>query len=274
MFPGIWDTRLKRVDVLSVVAVPAVAYLILVALVAVDSLLPAVPSEVLVVAAGALAAAGDLAAGWAMAAAAVGAFAGDHVVYRIGRHGLSGVLARCWWGRQVTQSVAGVHDRFRAVSGAAIVAARFMPFGRTLGAGAAGLAGVRPSRFSTYSVVGVLLWSAWLTGLGFITGTQTGWPLWISVVTGMAVAMLVGICVAVAHARGHRATRAAAKMRVPIDPLAPAPQAPDSALGGVVVGGSAKGSFGHRDESIRHGRRVETAAGVEQVKRVEAGDDI
>ena len=232
-------------DVLLVVAVPAVAYLIIASLVAFDSILPAIPSEVLVVAAGALASSGDLVAGWAVAAAAVGAFVGDHVVYRIGRHGLSGVLARTWWGRRVAQSVARVHDQFQAVSGAAIIAARFMPFGRTLGAGVAGLVGVRPSKFTVFSAIGVLLWAAWLTGLGFVTGTQTGWPLWISVLTGMAVAVVVGICVGVPQNRAYRANRAAATAGRPDQPPVPAPQASTPALGGRVVDGSADGPFGH-----------------------------
>jgi membrane-associated protein len=194
---------LKCVDVLSVVAAPAVAYLLIAAFVAFDSILPVVPSEVLVVAAGALAASGDLVAGWAVAAAALGAFVGDQVVYRFGRHGLTGVLARNWLGRRVARSIGQVHRRFRAVSGVAIVAGRFMPFGRTLGAGAAGVAGVRPSKFTLLSAVGVLLWAAWLTGVGFVTGSRTGGPLWISVLSGIAIAMVVGVCIAVPRIRSR-----------------------------------------------------------------------
>lgn len=198
-------------EVLTVVAAPAVAYLVIAALVAFDSVLPAIPSEVLVVAAGALAASGDLVAGWAVVAAATGAFVGDHLVYRIGRHGLSGVLARTWLGRQITRSVERVHSRFRAVSGAAIVAARFMPFGRTLGAGAAGLAGVPPSKFTAFSLVGVLLWATWLIALGFVTGTQTSWPLWFNVAIGMAVALVVGIGITLPRIRRADGNRRQAK---------------------------------------------------------------
>lgn len=200
-------------EVLGGIATPAVVYLVIAALVALDSLLPAVPSEVLVVAAGVLSASGDLVAGWAVAAAIAGALVGDHLVYRIGRHGLSGVLARNRLGQRIARSVERVHDRFRAVSGAAIVAARFIPLGRTIGAGTAGLAGVPPARFTIFSVVGVVLWVAWLTGLGFVTGAQTGWPAWASVATGMGVAIVVGLCVAVPEARIRRSNPARPRAR-------------------------------------------------------------
>jgi membrane-associated protein len=203
LFRDLPGRRLNSVDVLAVAAAPAVAYLIIAALVAFDSIVPAVPSEVLVVAAGALAASGDLVAGWAVAAAALGAFIGDHLVYRIGRHGLSGVLARSWPGRRVLRSVERVHGRYRAAGAVAIVVARFMPFGRTVGAAAAGLTGVRPSKFTALSAVGVLLWAAWLIGLGFITGTQTGGSPWASVAIGMGVALVVGVGVALPRLRGR-----------------------------------------------------------------------
>lgn len=221
--------KLMCVDVLTLVAVPAVAYLVVVVLVAIDSVVPVVPSEVFVVATGTFAAAGDLNLAPAVAAAAVGAFAGDQVVYRIGRHKLHGLLGRSRFGRRVLRSVERTYTKFETASGPAIIAARFMPLGRTAGAGAAGLAGVSRGKFSSYSAVGVTLWAGWLTGLGYVTGANTEGPLWLSVVLGLAVALVVGVWLAAVRA----IVRTRRRMRpkgVAVD--MPAPQ-PASAGSGV-----------------------------------------
>lgn len=220
--------KLMCVDVLTLFAVPAVAYLVIVVLVAIDSVVPVVPSEVFVVAAGTLAAAGDLDLAPAVAAAALGAFVGDQVVYGIGRHKLHGILGRSRFGRRVLISVERTYTKFETASGAAIIAARFMPLGRTAGAGAAGLAGISRGKFSSYSAVGVTLWAAWLTGLGYVTGANTEGPVWLSVVLGLAVALVVGVWLA--------AIRAIVRTRRRMRPQggtagAPTPQRANAGLG-------------------------------------------
>lgn len=187
-------------DLLTFVAVPAAAYLLVVALVALDAMIPVVPSEVFVVSAGALSAAGHLQVGWAVAAAVAGAIAGDHVVYAVGRHKLPDVLERSRLGRRVNRSAERAHSRLGSTSGAAIIAARFIPFGRTAGAGAAGLAGVPARRFSSYSIVGALLWGAWMVGLGYVTGSVADVSLLTQVAIGVGVGLLVGVWAAAVHA--------------------------------------------------------------------------
>lgn len=62
------------------------------------------------------------------------------------------------------------HERMGSTSAAAIIAARFIPLGRTTVSAAAGVAGIRPRRFAAYAFTGALLWSSWSVGIGYVTG--------------------------------------------------------------------------------------------------------
>src|ERR1700754_4077375 len=135
-------------DLLSFVAVPALAYLVIAVFVAIDAVVPAFPGEVLVISSGALAAAGHLNIGWAIAAATLGAVAGDLTVHGLSRRALPRALERFGVGRRLKARIARAHERMGSTSAAAIIAARFIPLGRTTVAAAAGVAGIRARRFA------------------------------------------------------------------------------------------------------------------------------
>lgn len=187
-------------DLLSFAAVPAVVYLVVAAFVAFDAIVPAVPGEVLVVSAGALAAAGHVNVAWAVAAAVAGAITGDLAVYAISRRTLPGALDRSRLGRRIRATVARTHARMGSTSAAAIVAARFVPLGRTTVSAAAGLAGVPPRRFAVLALTGGLLWATWTVGLGFVTASLTDVPLWLQIAIGTGIGVLVGVWAGTTHA--------------------------------------------------------------------------
>lgn len=195
---------------------PLLAYLVIALLVAVDAIIPAIPSEVFVVSSGAFAAAGELDLAWAGAAAAAGALVGDHIVYGIGRHKLPRLLDRFRLGRYARRTVERAYNRLGPASAAAIVAGRFVPFGRTAGAASAGLAGIDPRRFTTYSTIGCIAWAAWMVGVGYATGSLTDLPLWIQSLIGAGVAVVVGVWAAAIRAviRTRRRLSARATTRV------------------------------------------------------------
>lgn len=180
-------------DLLAYAAVPLVAYLMVVAFVAFDAMIPAVPGEVVVISAGALAATGHLEVSWVVAAAALGAIAGDLTVYSISRSSLPGALDRSRIGRRIRTRINRAHAKMGSTSAAAIIAARFIPFGRTTAAAGAGLVGITPRRFVSLSLVGCVLWAAWTVGLGFVTGNVGGIGLWLQIAIGTAIGVLVGI---------------------------------------------------------------------------------
>ncbi|WP_238992247.1 DedA family protein [Jiangella ureilytica] len=186
-------------DLLSFVAVPALAYLVIAAFVAIDAVVPAFPGEVLVISSGALAAAGHLNVAWSIAAATLGALAGDLAVHGMSRRALPRMLERFGVGRRLKARIARAHERMGSTSAAAIIAARFIPLGRTTVAAAAGVAGIGRRRFAAIAFAGGLLWASWTVGLGYVTGTVTDAPLWLQVAIGAAVGIVVGVWVGAAH---------------------------------------------------------------------------
>ncbi|WP_129668928.1 DedA family protein [Phytoactinopolyspora endophytica] len=201
-------------DLLALVAVPVLVYVVIAALVAADAVVPIVPSEVAVVAAGTLAAAGELDVVAVLIAAAGGALVGDCAVYLIGRHTLPGVLARSRLGRRVQRSVERAYMRMGSASSAAIIAGRFIPLGRTASSAAAGMAGVSPQRFLLCGAIGGSAWASWMLGIGYVTGSVTDVPLWAQSAIGAGAAIVVGVWLATTRAiirtRRHMSARARA----------------------------------------------------------------
>lgn len=200
-------------DLLSFVAVPALAYLVIAVFVAIDAVVPAFPGEVLVVSSGALAAAGHLNIVWSIVAATLGALAGDLAVHGMSRRALPRALERSRFGRRLKAKIARAHERMGSTSTAAIIAARFVPLGRTTVAAAAGVAGIPPRRFAAVAFAGGLLWAGWTVGLGYVTGSVTDAPLWLQVAIGAGVGVVVGVWVGAAHTMIRTRRRMSARAR-------------------------------------------------------------
>lgn len=193
----------------AVLALGAWTYAVIALAVALDSVVPVVPSEVLTIAAGALVARGALDVRFAVVAVIAGGVAGDLVTYHVGRAGsrrarrLMDATPRR---RRLMDRVGRGLARRRTTT---IVAARFLPGGRT----AVGLlAGVtrqpRPAVVGA-SLLGVTLWAAYALGLGYVGGRSVD-DLWISVAAAVAVSVLVGGLAAVAGRRRRRSRDAIA----------------------------------------------------------------
>jgi membrane protein DedA with SNARE-associated domain len=148
-------------------------YFIVFAAVAVDGFIPVVPTEVAVIGLGALSATGspDLVALAAVVVA--GGMAGDRVTYLLGRKS----------GGRITDGRLAVAKKNaeRALSRyglAAILIGRFLPYGRTATALAAGSASVAPGRFRLFTGLASVTWAAYAIGLGRLGGaTFAGSPL-------------------------------------------------------------------------------------------------
>jgi membrane-associated protein len=142
------------------------AYLAIVAVTALDAVLPVLPSEATVISAGALAGSGELAFGIVLAAAALGAVVGDNGAYLLGRllgpralRGEKGSRARAW-----------AEEKLRARAGALILVSRFLPGGRTATTMTAGLTRMRWTRFARLTSAAGLLWASYVVLLGFAGG--------------------------------------------------------------------------------------------------------
>jgi membrane-associated protein len=182
-------------------------YAAILAVAALDAVLPLVPSEATVISAGVLAGAGDLHLAFVIAAGAGGAFMGDSGAYLLGRRfdrrlarrlfpGLKGARRRAWAERALSR-----------YGGPLIFGARFVPGGRTATTVTAGLLRMRWLRFSSFDGGAAIAWASYAALLGYLGGRAFENPLWgLLVGFGFAAGTFLVVDVARrARARSHRA---------------------------------------------------------------------
>ena len=172
-------------------------YGLVLAFAAFDALLPIVPSETAAIAAGVLAAAGELEIALVVAAAAGGAFLGDSSSYLVGRTAGAPAAGRlldgdrrraglAWAGRTLTQ-------RGKYV----IVVARFVPGGRTAATLTAGLTRMRVPTFLAAAALAAILWATYAAGLGYLGGRTFEEHPWRGLVASLALVALITLGVEV-----------------------------------------------------------------------------
>jgi membrane protein DedA with SNARE-associated domain len=163
-------------------------YAVILAVAALDAVLPLVPSEATVISAGVLAGAGDLQLGLVIAAGAAGAYAGDSSAYWLGRRldkrlerrlfpGVKGARRRAWAKRTLSRH-----------GGPLIFGARFVPGGRTATTVTAGLLGMRWLRFAAFAGAAAIGWASYASLLGYLGGRAFEDNLLWGLVVGFGVA--------------------------------------------------------------------------------------
>jgi membrane-associated protein len=195
-------------------------------LVILDAPFPASPSEVVVIGGGTLLAHGELVLPLVVLTAFAGSFAGDALLFLLFRGGINTWLNRYRWGRLVDRGVTtALRKAGESSTYAAIVAARFIPGGRTASVAAAGLADVRLKPFLFSSAAGSAVWAAWMTALGMATGLATDLPMWANVALGTLAGILIGVVLAAVLRFRRRSGRAAGDAPAPVASTAVVPTA-------------------------------------------------
>ncbi|MBL7252943.1 DedA family protein [Paractinoplanes lichenicola] len=142
-----------------------VIYLAILVLALLDAFLPIVPSETVVIAAAVFAVSGIPSLPLIIVLAAVGAFIGDHVGYGLGhlvrKRGRDGRLARL-----ADKFAPHLHRR----GGALIIAARFIPGGRTAVVTTSGATGYPLAKFSLFTAIAAALWATYSGLIGYLGG--------------------------------------------------------------------------------------------------------
>jgi len=176
--------------------------LALTAVAAIDGFFPLVPSESLVVTAGVFAAAGDQSLALVIAAAALGAFSGDHVSYAVGRRAGDGLMDRL---RAGTRRAAAYGWAVRVLAergGTVIVVGRYVPGGRTAVTLTAGAVRHPLSSFSLFDGIAAASWATYATLVGYLGGAAFEDEPLKGVVLGLGLALSVaGAVELVRHAR-------------------------------------------------------------------------
>jgi membrane-associated protein len=172
-----------------------------------DAIFPPVPSEMLVITGGALAAEGRANAVVVVILAALASWLGDFLVFQLFKRRLSHVLDRWKWGRAFHAAVHRAIARAgRSSTYGAIIGVRFIPGGRLATTAAAGIANVSTRGFSLCAALGGTLWAIWSVGLGYFTGSATKLPFWGSSLIGVGAGLVIGagVGVIVTRRRGSR----------------------------------------------------------------------
>ncbi|MFK0008362.1 DedA family protein [Paenarthrobacter sp. NPDC090520] len=172
-----------------------------------DAVFPPIPSEMVVITGGALAAEGHVNFWLILLLAAFASWLGDMAVYLLFKRRVSHVLDRWSWGRKVHLAI---HETIakagRSSAYGAIIGARFVPGGRLATSAASGIANVSVRGFSLCAGLGGVLWALWQVGLGYFTGSTTKLPFWASSLIGVGVGLVIGVVVGVivTRRRGDR----------------------------------------------------------------------
>lgn len=184
---------------------------VLIVSVAADAFFPPIPSELLVIGSGALAADGRYPLAVVILCSTLGCWLGDLALYATFRFGLTRWLDRFRWWRWVHARIAALVAKVGpAQTFTALVSVRFLSGGRTASMAAAGIAGVPWRTFLAASVLGALLWGAFMVGMGALFAAGTDLPAWAVSLIGMGTGIALGtvVAVAVSYVRWRAKTRA------------------------------------------------------------------
>jgi membrane-associated protein len=160
-----------------------------------DAILPVVPSETAVITAGVVAASGHLSLPLIVAAATVGAVAGDNTAYLIGRRFGGSATSRFFQSEKARQRLSWAQRQLTVRGGQLILIGRFIPGGRTVVTLSAGTLHFPWRRFLALDAVAALVWALYAGLLGYFGGRafeNAAWKgLLLALGTGFAIAGMV-----------------------------------------------------------------------------------
>jgi membrane protein DedA with SNARE-associated domain len=173
------------------------------AAVAVDAFFPAVPSETVVVGAAVVAVTGEPHVAGLVAAATAGAFAGDSVSYALGRFTIG--ARRLQRRPRIRRAHARAGRLLARRGGTALVAARFIPGGRTATTLVAGSVRYPIRRYWVFTAVAAAAWAGYATALGYLGGELFEQRPLAGLAVGLALASGLTLTIeAIRYALRHR----------------------------------------------------------------------
>jgi membrane protein DedA with SNARE-associated domain len=146
-------------------------YAVMFAVALLDSVLPIVPSETLVIVGGVSAGLGDLNIVAVIACGAAGAVLGDNLSYSIGRRAGPWVERRSMRKQRDANRLAWAKDQITTRGGPLLVTARFIPGGRTVLTLTSGITAQSRAWFMRWAIGAGLIWATYAALLGYIGGT-------------------------------------------------------------------------------------------------------
>jgi membrane protein DedA with SNARE-associated domain len=159
-------------------------------LTALDGVLPMIPSEAIVLAAGVFAHATAPSLLLVVLSAGLGAFLGDHLAYAVARS----VFGPRLIGRSkhLSRAVAAAERQLQRRGGPLIVASRFLPGGRITMNAACGTTRYPLARFTPASALAALAWATYTAGLGFLGGAAFVANPLLGLAVGLGLSLAMG----------------------------------------------------------------------------------
>jgi membrane protein DedA with SNARE-associated domain len=145
-------------------------YLVIFVIAYLDSMIPLVPSETMVILGGVAAGQGDLDLPVVIACGAAGAFLGDTTAYLIGRRYGPWVERRLFSKPKGQERLRWASHQLEVRGGLLLVTARFIPGGRTVVTFSSGMTRQPFKRFVGFIALAGLIWATYASLLGFIGG--------------------------------------------------------------------------------------------------------
>lgn len=174
---------------------------------AVDAFFPIVPAETMVIAAGVLAANGDLSLPLIIICAAIGAIVGDNISYWLGRTVGERATRRFFRGKR-RRHLYRAERLLDTRGGYLIVIARFIPGGRTATTFAAGLIRWNWGRFLAYDILACIIWGSYAGLIGFFAGKAFEDDPIMGSILALGIAFSIAGAVEVYRYLRHRRARA------------------------------------------------------------------
>lgn len=145
-------------------------YAIIFIIAVLDSVLPIVPSETLVIIGGVSAGLGELWISLVIVCAVCGAFIGDNLSYLIGREASDWVMRRQTRTEKGAKRMANIAEQVHERGGLLLITARFIPGGRTALTLSCGVTRQPQRWFMGWAAIAALIWGHYAALLGFIGG--------------------------------------------------------------------------------------------------------
>lgn len=182
-------------------------YVIIYVIAVLDSVLPIVPSETLVIIGGVSAGLGDLSIVLVILAAGLGAFTGDNMSYLIGRRASVTVTRRYERTEKGKKRLDTVIHQIHERGGLLLITARFIPGGRTILTLSCGITRQDRKWYATWIGIAATIWALYASLLGFIGGKTFEENHTLAFIVAFATAVSVTIVIEVVRAGIKRLRR-------------------------------------------------------------------
>lgn len=182
-----------------------VFYLVIFIIALLDSVLPIVPSETMVIIGGVAAGLGDLNILAVIAVGAAGAFLGDNMSYEIGLRAKDAVTR--WYGKSEKRAkrLEWADQQIEERGGLLLITARFIPGGRTLLTLSCGITGQPHKWFAKWVGTAAIIWASYASLLGYVGGKTFEDNHTLAFVVAFTTAVSVTILIEVVrHVRNRR----------------------------------------------------------------------